>query len=44
MHLLNILSEMSATETEKQAMVEHFRTNVVSFNAVEKALATWRKK
>ena len=44
MHLLNILNQMSATETEKQAMVEHFRTNVVSFNAVEKALATWRKK
>jgi len=44
MHLLNILNQMSATDTEKQAMVEHFRTNVVSFNTVKQALSAWRKK
>ncbi|GIR81656.1 MAG: hypothetical protein CM15mP83_3820 [Flavobacteriaceae bacterium] len=29
--------------TRKDAMIKHFTTNVVSFNAVEQALATWRK-
>ena len=43
MHLLNILNQMGATEPEKQEMVEHFKTNVVSFSAVEQALAAWRK-
>ena len=43
MHLLNILNQMGVTETEKQAMVKHFKTNVVSFNAVEQALSIWRK-
>ena len=44
MHLLNILNQMGATQPEKDAMIKHFTTNVVSFNAVEQALATWRKK
>ena len=43
MHLLNILNQMGATQPEKDAMIKHFTTNVVSFNAVEQALATWRK-
>ena len=43
MHLLNILNQMGATQDEKHEMVEYFKTNVVSFNAVEKALAAWRK-
>ena len=43
MHLLNILNQMAATKAEKQAMIEHFKTNVVSFNAVEQALMAWRK-
>jgi hydroxymethylglutaryl-CoA reductase len=43
MHLLNILNQMAVTKAEKQAMIEHFKTNVVSFNAVEQALAAWRK-
>ena len=43
MHLLNILNQMGATETEKQLMVEYFKTNVVSFNAVEQLLLAWRK-
>jgi hypothetical protein len=34
---------MAATKAEKQVMIEHFKTNVVSFNAVEQALAAWRK-
>lgn len=43
MHLLNILNQMGATQIEKEAMIKHFTTNVVSFNAVEQALAAWRK-
>jgi len=43
MHLLNILNQIGASEDEKHAMIEHFKSNVVSFNAVEKALAAWRK-
>jgi len=43
MHLLNILNQMGATDAEKQAMIEHFKTIVVSFNAVEQALMAWRK-
>ena len=43
MHLLNILNQMGATEAEKQAMIEHFKSNIVSFNAVEQALMAWRK-
>ncbi len=43
MHLLNILNQMGANQSEKEAMIKHFTTNVVSFNAVEQALAAWRK-
>jgi hydroxymethylglutaryl-CoA reductase len=43
MHLLNILNQMGATEPEKQAMVEFFKTKIVSFSAVEQALAAWRR-
>ena len=43
MHLLNILNQMGATESEKVAMIEYFKNNVVSFNAVEQALEAWRK-
>lgn len=34
MHLLNILNNFGATETEKHAAIEYFRTKKVSFNAV----------
>ena len=44
MHLLNILNQLGTTDSEKEAMVEYFRTNVVSFNAVEQALTAWRKQ
>jgi hydroxymethylglutaryl-CoA reductase len=43
MHLLNILNQMGATQPEKEAMIKHFTTDIVSFSAVEKALAAWRK-
>ena len=34
MHLLNILNQLEATEEEKKQIIEHFKTNVVSFQAV----------
>jgi hydroxymethylglutaryl-CoA reductase len=34
MHLLNILNNFAATETEKNAAVEYFKTRKVSFSAV----------
>ncbi|MEC7454872.1 MAG: hydroxymethylglutaryl-CoA reductase, partial [Bacteroidota bacterium] len=43
MHLLNILNQMGANQSEKEAMIKHFTTNVVSYNAVEQTLAAWRK-
>ena len=43
MHLLNILNQLGATDSEKIAMVDYFKKNVVSFNAVEQELEAWRK-
>ncbi|MND09441.1 hypothetical protein D3C83_327690 [compost metagenome] len=34
MHLLNILNQLEATDAEKEIIVEHFKTNVVTFPAV----------
>ncbi len=43
MHLLNILNTFAATEQEKDTAIEHFKTEKVSFNAVEAFLKTVRK-
>lgn len=43
MHLLNILNTFGATEQEKNAAIEHFKTEKVTFNAVEAFLKTERK-
>ncbi len=43
MHLLNILNTFAATEQEKNAAVEHFKTEKVSFVAVENLLKILRK-
>jgi len=42
MHLLNILNHYDATDEEKVAAVEHFKTNKVSFSAVSSYLASYR--
>jgi hydroxymethylglutaryl-CoA reductase len=44
MHLLNILRHFKATEQEQQQAVEFFKTNVVSFSAVQNMLDTIREK
>lgn len=44
MHLLNILNQFEATKIEKQQLIEHFKTNVVSHNAVGEALEVLRNR
>lgn len=44
MHLLNILNHFGATQTEKEAAVEHFKTHKVSFSGVEEFLICIREK
>ncbi len=43
MHLLNILNQLEATEEEKAKIVEYFKTNTVSFSAVEAAFKKVRE-
>jgi hydroxymethylglutaryl-CoA reductase len=43
MHLLNILNTFAASESEKEAAIEHFKIEKVSYNAVEAFLKTERK-
>ncbi|RZW47492.1 MAG: hydroxymethylglutaryl-CoA reductase, degradative [Flavobacteriaceae bacterium] len=42
MHLMNILNELEASDSEKKAMVSHFKTNVVTHNSVVEALENIR--
>ncbi len=42
MHLMNILNQFEATETEKTTLVTHFKTNVVTHSAVVEALTKLR--
>jgi hydroxymethylglutaryl-CoA reductase len=42
MHLLNILNQMGASNAEKEAMVDYFKTHTVSHNEVVKALEAHR--
>uniref|UniRef100_UPI00404A5D8B hydroxymethylglutaryl-CoA reductase, degradative n=1 Tax=Gelidibacter sp. TaxID=2018083 RepID=UPI00404A5D8B len=44
MHLMNILNQMQANETEKLKIVEYFKTNVVTHSAVVDALNNLRLK
>jgi hydroxymethylglutaryl-CoA reductase len=38
MHLINILNQYNANTSEKNALIEHFKTNVVTHNTVVEAL------
>ena len=42
MHLMNILSRLQATEKEKQECKEHFQSQVISFQSVQKFIAQLR--
>ena len=42
MHLMNILNQMGATEAEKSAAIEHFKTNTVSHAAAINLLESLR--
>jgi hydroxymethylglutaryl-CoA reductase len=44
MHLMNILNQMQANDTEKLKIVEHFKTNVLTHSAVVDALNELRLK
>ncbi len=44
MHLLNILNQMEATEEEKKAMVDFFKTHTATHSAVVEALGNLRKR
>ncbi len=43
MHLLNILNQFEATAEEKEKIVDHFKTNVVTHSAVVEAIENIRK-
>ncbi len=43
MHLLNILNQLGATETEKEAIINHFKNNTVSHSAVIDAYEKLKK-
>ena len=43
MHLINILNSLKASDSEKKHLIKHFKTNIVSFNSVEKELSNIRK-
>lgn len=44
MHLLNILNQVGANDTEKLALTEHFKSHTVSHSAVSEALEKLRIK
>lgn len=43
MHLLNILNQLGATEAEKKTLVNHFKKNAATHNAVVEAFENLRK-
>ncbi|SHG63533.1 hydroxymethylglutaryl-CoA reductase, degradative [Winogradskyella jejuensis] len=43
MHLMNILNQFEATESEKTQLVEHFKINTVTHSAVVEAISKMRK-
>ncbi len=43
MHLMNILNQFEATSEEKEKIVEHFKTNVVTHSAVVEAIENIRE-
>lgn len=43
MHLINILNQHKATPSEKEQLIEHFKTHVATHNAVVEALQNLRR-
>ena len=44
MHLLNILNQLGASDTEKKQLIEHFKNDTVSHSAVVSTLDALRAK
>ena len=42
MHLINILNTLNSNEDEKNKLIHHFKSNIVSFSSVEKELLKLR--
>ena len=42
MHLMNILNQFNANDIEKSALIEHFKTHVVTHSAVVEAIKELR--
>ena len=43
MHLMNILNQLEATNSEKERAIEHFKTAQVSHNAVIELVEAYRQ-
>jgi hydroxymethylglutaryl-CoA reductase len=43
MHLMNILNQFNANDTEKTTLIEYFKTNVVTHSAVVEAIENLRR-
>lgn len=43
MHLLNILNQLGANETEKNTLIDHFKKNTATHSAVVEAFQKLRK-
>jgi hydroxymethylglutaryl-CoA reductase len=43
MHLINILNTLNVNDYEKKELVNHFKNNIVSYSATEKALINLRR-
>ncbi|MBE9490114.1 MAG: hydroxymethylglutaryl-CoA reductase, partial [Bacteroidetes bacterium] len=44
MHLMNILNQFNANTSEKEVLITHFKTNLVTHNAVAEAIKELRRK
>ena len=44
MHLINILNQFNANETEKSELIEYFKTSTVTYSAVVEAITKLRNK
>jgi hydroxymethylglutaryl-CoA reductase len=44
MHLINILNTLNSTNIEKEILINHFKTKIVSYSSVKKELLKLRKK
>jgi len=44
MHLMNIMNQFDVNDNEKTALIEHFKTNIVTYSTVAEAIIMLRVK